>query len=62
VNLLRAWLIGTGVLLAGALVWALVPILVPLVLVFVGLGGIVALIVWLARAYERRRTGGSPRP
>jgi hypothetical protein len=61
VNLLRAWLIGTGVLLAGALVWALAPILVPLVLVFVGLGAIVALIVWLARAYERRWKGGSPR-
>jgi hypothetical protein len=62
VNFLRAWLIGTGVLLAGALVWALAPILVPVLLVLVGLGGIVALIVWLARAYERRRTGSSPRP
>lgn len=61
-SLLRAWLAGTAALLAGALVWAMAPILVPLILVFVGLGGIVALIVWLARAYERRRAGGSPRP
>jgi hypothetical protein len=60
-SLLRVWLAGTAALLAGALVWAMAPILVPLILVFVGLGGIVALIVWLARAYERRRAGGSPR-
>ncbi len=59
-SLLRIWLIGTAVLLVGAMVWAFAPILVALALVFVGLGGLVALIVWAARAYEGRRGGGTP--
>ena len=59
-SLLRIWLIGTALLLASAMVWAFVPILVPLLIVFVGLGGLVAIIVWTARAYERRRGGGTP--
>ena len=54
-SLLRAWLIGTAVLLGCAMVWAFVPILVPLFLVTVALGGLVAAIVTLARFYERRR-------
>ncbi len=53
--LLRAWLIGTAVLLVVGMVWAFAPILVPLIIVFLGLGGLVALIVGAARAYERRR-------
>ncbi len=53
--LLRAWLIGTAVLLIVGMVWAFAPILVPLIIVFLGLGGLVALIVGAARAYERRR-------
>ncbi len=53
--LLRAWLIGTAVLLVVGMVWAFAPILVPLILVFLGLGGLVVLIVGAARAYERRR-------
>lgn len=58
--LLRAWLIGTAVLLVVGLVWAFAPILVPLILVFLGLGGLVALIVGAARAYERRRDRSEP--
>ena len=53
--LLRIWLIGTAVFLAIAMVWAFAPVLVPLIIVFFGLGGLVALIVGAARAYERRR-------
>jgi hypothetical protein len=59
-SLLRAWLIGTAVLLAGGMVWAFAPILVPLGLVFVGLGGLVAIIVRAARTFERRRGGTDP--
>lgn len=58
--LLRAWLIGTAVLLVVGMVWAFAPILVPLILVFLGLGGLVALIVGAARAYERRRDRSEP--
>lgn len=54
-SLLRVWLIGTAVVLASAVVWAFVPILVPLFGVFGALGGLVAVIVWAARAFERRR-------
>jgi len=54
-SLLRAWLIGTAVPLACAMIWAFVPILVPLFGVAVVLGGLVVLIVSAARAYERRR-------
>ncbi len=57
-SLLRIWLIGTALFLASAMVWAFVPILVPILLVFVGLGGLVAIIVAAARAYERRRGAG----
>ncbi|MBN9261391.1 MAG: hypothetical protein J0J14_11060 [Hyphomicrobium sp.] len=56
-SLLRLWLIGTAVFLASVMVWAFVPILVPLFIVFVGLGGLVTLIVRAARAYERHRAG-----
>lgn len=54
-SLLRAWFIGTAVLLASALIWAFAPILVPLFGVFVLLGALVALIVTAVRAIERRR-------
>lgn len=55
-SFLRLWLIATVVFVIGALVWGFAPILVPLVLVFVGLAALVAVIVRLARAFERRRT------
>jgi hypothetical protein len=60
-SLLRIWLTVTAVLLGGAMVWAFAPILVPLFLVTIGLGGLVTLIVRAARAYERSRSrGGAP--
>mgnify|MGYP005861895479 CR=1 FL=1 len=54
-SLLRAWLIGTSAAFAGAMVWAFAPILVPLLIVLVVLGGLVAAVVGAARTYERRR-------
>lgn len=56
-SLLRIWLLATVLFLTGALTWGFVPILVPIVLVLGGLGGLVAVIVWLARAFERHRAG-----
>lgn len=58
-SLLRIWLTATAVLLGGAMVWAFAPILVPLFLVTIGLGGLVTLIVRGARAYERSRSRGN---
>jgi uncharacterized protein HemY len=52
---LRLWLIGTAVFIVGAMIWGFAPILVPLLLVFVGLAALVAVIVRLARALERWR-------
>lgn len=60
-TLLKAWLIATAVLLVGVMVWAFAPILVPLALVLLGLGGIVVVIVWAARALERWRDRRLPR-
>ncbi len=55
-TLLRLWLTGTVVFVVGALTWGFMPILVPIVLVLGGLGALVSVIVWLARAFERRRS------
>jgi len=55
-TVLRLWFIASGVFLVGALSWGFFPILVPIVLVLGGLGGLVAGIVWVARAVERRRS------
>ena len=55
-TVLRLWLIVTIVFIVGALTWGFMPILVPIVLVLGGLGVLVAGIVWLARAFERRRS------
>ncbi len=55
-SLLRLWLLATSVFILGAMTWGFVPILVPIVMVLGGLGALVAVIVWLARALERRRT------
>jgi hypothetical protein len=56
-SILRLWLIGTVVFIVGALTWGFMPILVPIVMVLGGLGALVAVIVWLARRFERRRSG-----
>jgi len=57
--ILNLWLLATAVFLAGALTWAFVPVLVPIVGVTLGIGALVALIVgfarWLERVRDRRR-------
>ena len=55
-SVVRLWLIATVVFVVGALTWGFMPILVPIVLVLGGLGVLVAGIVSLARAFERRRS------
>ena len=59
-EVLRIWFLATGLLLAGALIWAFVPVLVPIIGLTIAMGGLVAVIVALARWLERRR--GGPRP
>jgi hypothetical protein len=54
-TLLRLWLVVTAVLLAAALVWALAPVLLFLVLLTVGLGVLSALMIAAARWLQARR-------
>lgn len=56
--MLKLWLLGTGLLILGGMIWAFAPILVPVIAIAIGLGGLVALIVSIARKLERGRTGG----
>ncbi len=54
-SLIKIWFLGTALLIAGLLVWNFAPILVPVLALTIGLGGLVAAIVRLARYYQRRR-------
>ena len=54
-SLLKIWFLGTALVIAGFLVWNFAPILVPVLVLTVGLGGLVAVIVGLARHYQRKR-------
>jgi len=54
-TVLRVWLLATAAFLAGAMIWAFVPVLVPVIGLTVGIGGLVAVIVGLARWIERSR-------
>ena len=56
--IVRVWLIATLSIVAGLIVWELAPILFVIALVTVGLGGVAAGMIALARWLERRRTGG----
>lgn len=58
-SVLRLWFLATGIFLAGAMIWAFVPVLVPLIALLVAIGLLVASIVSLARWIERRK-GGRP--
>lgn len=58
---LRLWFGMTAVLLAGAMIWAFAPILVLVIGLLAVLGGLVAAIVWAARAFEKRRGTGARR-
>ena len=54
-GVLRIWFLVTAALLGGGLIWAVVPILVPILGLTVGIGCLVAGIVVLARWLEHRR-------
>lgn len=59
-SLLRLWFVATALFLVATFIWVFVPVLVPLIAVALGLGGLVAVIVCIARAAERRLGGGGP--
>jgi hypothetical protein len=60
-RLVRAWFIGTALLLAGVLVWAFAPVLVFIGLLTAGLGLLSLAMIGLARALERARGKGRSR-
>ena len=54
-QVMRFWFLATAIVLVGAMVWAFVPVLVPMLAVAAGLGGLVAVMVAMARKLERWR-------
>ncbi len=54
-GIVRIWLLGSVAALLLALVWAFVPILIPMAAVAGGLGVLAAGMIAVARAIERRR-------
>ena len=54
-RLVRAWFIGTALLLAAVLVWAFAPVLLFVALLTAGLGLLCLATIGLARALERAR-------
>lgn len=54
-SLVRVWFIGSAALLLLALVYVYAPLLLVLLVVTVGFGALSALIVLLARRFERSR-------
>lgn len=57
-GVLRVWFLATGLFLSGAMIWAFVPVLVPILGLTVAIGIVVAGMVTLARWIERMRDGG----
>ena len=59
-RVLAIWFLLSALVLLAALIWAFAPVLVPFIGITVGLGGLVAVIVALARLVEQyvaRRRG-----
>lgn len=56
-NVLRLWFLASAVFLAGAMIWAFVPVLVPIIGLTIGIGALVAAIVVFARWIERLKGG-----
>ncbi len=54
-SLIKIWFLGTALLIAGVAMWEFAPILVPVLALTIGLGGLVAVIVGLARHYQQKR-------
>jgi hypothetical protein len=58
-GIVRWWLGLTAIVLLGILIWAFVPILVPVLAIAAALGALASLVVGLARRLERSRADGS---
>jgi hypothetical protein len=58
--MLRLWLIGTSVILAGLAVWAFEPVLVFFALLAVALGVLSALMIAVARGLQAWRERRNP--
>lgn len=54
-SLLKVWFGVTALFVAGAMIWAFAPLLVPMLALTAAMGALVAGIVALARWIERRR-------
>jgi len=54
-QVVQLWFVGTAVFLSAAMIWAFVPVLIPVLGVTAGLGVIVAGMVSIARWIERYR-------
>lgn len=57
-QILRLWFLATAVLLASAMIWAFVPVLVPILALTAALAALVFGIVAFARWLERARGPG----
>ncbi len=57
-HVLRLWFLATAVILAAAMIWAFVPVLVPILALTAALAVLVSGIVALARWLERVRGAG----
>lgn len=56
-GVLRIWFLATGLFLSVAMIWAFVPVLVPILGLTAAIGIVVAGMVGLARWIERLRGG-----
>ena len=54
-TVLKLWALATALLVVAAMIWSFVPVLVPILGITIGIGGLVAVVVTLARQLERRR-------
>ena len=61
-QLLKVWFLVTGLFLGGALVWGYAPVLIPMTLVGLGLGGLVWGILRLVRRLEPLRPPAPQHP
>jgi hypothetical protein len=53
-RLLTWWLVATGAIVAGFLIWTFVPIVVPILIVVAGLAVVTIAVTSLARVIERQ--------
>jgi hypothetical protein len=53
-TILRLWLLATLIIAAGLALWAFAPVMIFVLLITVGLGGLSALMIALARLLQSR--------